>query len=77
MKKIDFKNPDAKLTVITTCTDPVKAELIKNVLVDHDIPCELGGEQQAGFTGTLEIEVIVLDSDVNRARDVADVHKLF
>ncbi len=77
MKKVDFKNPNAKLAVITTCTDPVKAEMIKNVLIDHEIPCELGGEQQAGFTGTFEIEIIVLDADVDRAREVAEIHKLF
>ena len=67
MKKIDIRTPQTRLVTAYTVNDPVQAELIKNMLVDHDIPCQIGGEHQAGFTGTFSIEIIVRESDQQRA----------
>ena len=77
MKKIDIKNPEAKLIVLGTVSDPTKAEIIKNVLADHQIACEIAGEHQAGFTGTLDIEIIIRESDVDLATQIAKDHNLF
>ncbi len=74
MKKVRIKHPDAKLVTIFHLGDPVEAELVKNTLMDHDIDCQLGGEHQAGFTGTLEISVIVREEDVEQAEEIAEIH---
>ena len=36
----------------------IQAELIKNMLADHEIEADVGCEYQAGLTGALEIQTI-------------------
>ena len=74
MKNSDSLSPESRLTTVYTVNDSVQAEIIKNMLVDHDIPCEIGGEHQAGFTGTLSIEIIVRETDALRATKIIDAH---
>ena len=76
MSKIPIRTPDAQLVTIHTVSDSVKAEMIKSLLADHDIPCELGGEHQAGFTGALAIEVIVRQEDAMLATQIVNDHNL-
>ena len=74
MKELDKNCPDTKLVTVYTVNDPVIAELIRNTLLDHEVPCELAGEHQAGFTGTLEIEIIVRESDAEKALEFIRTH---
>ena len=67
---------EEKLEAVYTLNDPTDAELIKNLLTDHDIPCSLDGEHQAGFTGVFTIGVLVLESDVDRAKAVLSRHHM-
>ena len=66
--------PTTNLETVYTVTNPVQAEFIKNLLTEHGIPCELDGDHQAGFTGALEIGVLVRQSDADKARDVLKYH---
>ncbi len=54
--------------------DPIEAELVRNTLADHGINCMLEGEHQAGFTGTLEIGVLVREGDIDHARKILEFH---
>ena len=74
MKKLDINCPDTKLVTVHTVNDPVIAELIRNTLHDHEIPCELDGEHQAGFTGTLGIGIIVREGDAEKALEFIKIH---
>ena len=76
MSKIPIRKPDAHLVTLQTVNDAVKAEMIKNLLADHDIACELGGEHQAGFTGALEVEIIVREEDAALAAQIISDHNL-
>jgi len=76
MKKIKIKDPDSHLVTVHTVNDAVRAELIKNMLADHDIKAEIGGEHQAGFTGTLAVEIIVKESDAELAKEFIYAHNL-
>lgn len=76
MKEIDIRDPESKLIRLCTTTDAVKAELIRNTLLDHDIKAEVDGEHQAGFTGTIEIGILVRESDAKFAREVLENHHL-
>ncbi len=67
MNTPDEHNLDAHLVTVYTVGDAVKAELIRNALQEHGIRCELGGEHQAGFTGTFAVDVIVLEKDREQA----------
>ena len=74
MKKINISSPDTKLITVHTVNDSVQAEMIKNMLADHEIPAEIGGEHQAGFTGTLPVEIIVREPDAEKAREFIKIH---
>ena len=74
MKNIKTKNPDSHLVTVYTINDVLQAELIKNMLADHDIDAELGGEHQAGFTGALDVEIIVKETDAKAALEFIQVH---
>lgn len=76
MSKIPIKSPDTHLVTLYTVDDAVKAELIRNTLAAHDIPCELGGEHQAGFTGALAVEIIVRENDATLAKQIVKDHNL-
>ncbi len=74
MKKVKIKSPDIRLATACTVNDPVEAELIKNTLLDHEIECEIDGEHQAGFTGTLAINILVREGDAKEAREIIQIH---
>ena len=63
-----------RLITVYTLKDPNEAELIKNLLRDHDIACSLDGEHQAGFTGVFSIGVLVCEEDEKRAKEVLKLH---
>ena len=62
--------------LISVCTfsDPGKAEIIKNALLEEGIRCGLGGEHQAGFAGIFAIDVLVRAADAERARALIQAH---
>jgi hypothetical protein len=68
-------NADDVITVYTL-NDPNEAEVVKMLLRDHNIDCELDGEHQAGFSGIFEIGVLVRGEDADEAREVIRVHHL-
>lgn len=72
MKKVDIRTPETHLVTVYTVNDSVQAELIRNTLEDHGIRCELGGEFQAGFTGALDVEVIVRAKDAKQAAGIIE-----
>lgn len=74
MKKVKIKNPDSNLVTVYTINDPIKAELMKNMLADHGIDADLGGEHQAGFTGALNVDIIVREADAQAAMEFIQIH---
>lgn len=76
MAKIPIRKPQDELVTAYTVADSVKAEIIKNALEEHGIPCEIGGEHQGGFTGTLSIDIIVNESDAPLAKQIITDHNL-
>jgi hypothetical protein len=56
------------LVTIFTVQNPMKAEIIRAALQSAGIPCEIGGESQAGFAGVLGIDVMTQVGDLERAR---------
>ena len=79
MKSSDDNLSNTNLATVCSLTDAVEAELVKNTLVDHHIDCQIAGEHQAGFTGTLEIDILVREADVDKAKEFLRIHhpKLF
>ncbi|MDA7662892.1 DUF2007 domain-containing protein [Pirellulaceae bacterium] len=74
MKKVKIQSPDIRLATVCTVNDAVEAELIKNTLLNHEIKCEIDGEHQAGFTGTLGINILVREGDVEAACEITQIH---
>ena len=74
MKNVKIKNPESKLITIYTVNDSVQAELIKNMLADHEIEAEVGGEHQAGLTGALEIQIIVKECNAKAGLEFIKIH---
>lgn len=64
-----------RLVTIYSLNDPIEADLIRNLLIKHDIACSLDGEQQSGFTGLFPINVLVFANDENRANAVIRQHR--
>ena len=64
-----------ELEVAYTTNNSIQAEIIKNFLVDEGIPCQIGGERQMELTGIIEVELLVHESDVERARDLIAQHE--
>jgi hypothetical protein len=58
------------LVSILTVQNPMKAEIIRGALESAGIPCEIGGETQAGFAGVaaIGIDVMTHAEDLQRAR---------
>ena len=56
------------LVSVLTVQNPMKAEIIRGALVAAGIPCEIGGESQAGFVGVavMGIQVLTHAEDVKR-----------
>ena len=67
-------NPEVHLVTVYQSTDVVEAELIRNLLVDHEVPAEVDGEHQAGFTGVLKVGILVRQEDAQRAAEIIQEH---
>ncbi len=58
----------SELVRLLRTRDPNRAEIIKNALEAAGIACNLDGENQAGLTGILEIDVIVRQDQKDQAQ---------
>lgn len=56
------------LVTVYTVNSAAEAEMIRNAFKSVGIPCEIGGETQAGLAGVLEIDILTHVSDADRAR---------
>ena len=58
------------LVSVLTVRTPMKAGIIRGALESAGIPCEIGGEGQAGFAGVavMGIDVMTQAADAKRAR---------
>ncbi len=59
-----------ELVRVYTVQEPTLAELLKQELASEGVRCEISGENQAGLTGLLTIDLFVQATDVDRARDL-------
>ena len=55
---------------VQTTTNFAEAEILKNILLNEGIQCDLEGENQGGFAGVLGVRVLVRAWDEERARRV-------
>ena len=60
--------------VVHTTNNVAEAEIVKNALESEGVQCELGGENQASFTGVLGIPILVRAWDEEHARQVIASH---
>ncbi len=65
-----------ELVSVLTLNDPIKAELVKVVLQDHDLFCAIEGEQQAGLTGIFPIRILVRSGDSQNAAEIISKNHL-
>ena len=65
---------DDELVTVLRVKDNNEAEVIKIALENEGIRCELGGEHQAGMTGVFDVEIMVKESDEDRARELIESH---
>ncbi len=65
------------LVTVYTLGDANKAELIKAMLHNEGIACEIDGENQAGLSGVgaMEIGILVRARDADAARRYIDQHE--
>ena len=63
------------LVTIYRTTDPGEAEVIRVALEEDGIRCEVDGSHQGGFTGTLEMGLLVRAIDADRARKIIESHQ--
>jgi len=59
-----------ELVTVYTVNEPTLAELLRAELELEGIRCEVSGQNQAGLTGVLNIQVLVQAADADRARSV-------
>ncbi|MDA7977260.1 MAG: DUF2007 domain-containing protein [Pirellulales bacterium] len=59
-----------ELVTVYTVTDAVEAEILKNFLNAEGVKCDIDGEGQAGFTGAVEIGILVRAIDADRAESL-------
>ncbi len=62
------------LVTVYTLQDAMQAEIIKNYLESEGIPCAIGNENQAGFTGIFEVDILVRAEDSDRAEHLIRQH---
>ncbi|MEZ6057407.1 MAG: DUF2007 domain-containing protein [Planctomycetaceae bacterium] len=67
-------DPDELVTVYTV-VEPTRAELLRAVLQSEGIRCNIGGETQAGLTGTTSIDILVRAIDADRAHRLIVSHE--
>jgi hypothetical protein len=63
---------DQEPVVVYTVNDPIRAELLRNVLQEEGIVAEISGESQAGLSGVLQIEILTKAADAERARQIIE-----
>ena len=63
-----------ELVTAYTVQDAMKAEIIKNYLESEGIACRVGNENQAGFTGIFEVDILVKAEDADRAKHLIQKH---
>ena len=56
------------LVTVYTVNSAAEAEIVRSAFQADGIPCEIGGETQAGLAGVLEIDILTHVSDADRAR---------
>jgi hypothetical protein len=56
------------LVTVYTVNSAPEAEMVRAALESVGIPCQIGGETQAGLAGVLEIDILTHVSDVEKAR---------
>jgi len=59
-----------ELVRVYSVHEPTLAELLRQELVAQGIRCEISGENQAGLTGVLNVDLLVQATDVDRAREL-------
>jgi hypothetical protein len=64
-----------RVVPVYTVTDPSQAEMIRSLLHAEGIACEVSGENQAGFAGLLNIEIMVRAEDADRALKIIRSHE--
>jgi Putative prokaryotic signal transducing protein len=64
-----------ELVRVYTVNEPTLAELIRAELQGEGIACEVSGENQAGFSGVITIEIFVRAKDADRARKFIEQHE--
>ena len=74
MREQPETDPDEIVTVYTV-TEPTQAELIRAELNAEGIAAEVGGENQAGLSGVLRIDILTRARDADRARKFLKQHE--
>lgn len=65
-----------ELVTVYTVQEPTLAELLRQELAAEGIRCEISGENQAGLSGLLRIDLLVQAMDADRARQLlAEIEK--
>jgi hypothetical protein len=59
-----------ELVTVYTVQEPTLAELLRQELAAEGIRCEISGENQAGLSGLLRIDLLVQAMDADRARQL-------
>jgi hypothetical protein len=67
---VDVNEP----VVVYTTNNLAEAEILKNVLEDEGIKCELDGENQGSFAGVIGVRILVRAWDEERARQALASH---
>ena len=67
-------DPDEIVTVYTV-NEPTQAELIRAELHSEGIAAEVSGENQAGLSGVLRIDILTRARDADRARKFLEQHE--
>ena len=60
----------SELVTVFSTTDPNQAEIVRNTLAAEGIEAFIEGENQAGFSGVFEIDVVVRQEQEAAARTV-------
>jgi hypothetical protein len=59
-----------ELVTVYTVQEPTLAELLRQELAAEGIRCQVSGENQAGLSGLLRIDLLVQAMDSERARQI-------
>ena len=53
-------HPDENLETVYVLDDAMKANILRNALIEAGIPCEISGDHQAGLTGLSIMKIELL-----------------